>query len=91
MDQLLRRKPYVVLFAYVVLRVINFGARLLFRMEVKGSDILTRLKPPYLICPNHQSYLDPFLVCSVYPQGVLRNIFHVGASMYFTGARHFFH
>lgn len=85
-DQLLRRKPYVVLFAYVVLRLINVGARLLFRMEVRGKDVLGHLKPPYLICPNHQSYIDPLLVCSVYPQSVLRNVFHVGASMYFANA-----
>nr|AIA13292.1 Acyltransferase [uncultured bacterium] len=36
-----------------------------------------------MICPNHQSYLDPFPVCSIYPRKVLQNIFHVGASMYF--------
>src|SRR6185295_6890528 len=38
---------------------------------------------PYLICPNHQSFIDPLLVCSAYSQKVLRNVFHVGASMYF--------
>jgi 1-acyl-sn-glycerol-3-phosphate acyltransferase len=32
---------------------------------------------------NHQSYIDPLLVCSVYPRRVIGNIFHVGASMYF--------
>lgn len=85
-QQLLRRKPELVLFAYVVLRLIYVGARLLFRMEVKGREVLTQLEPPYLICPNHQSYIDPFLVCSVYPRSVLRNVFHVGASMYFTNA-----
>lgn len=85
-DQLLRPKPGMVLFAHVVLNVIYFAARLLFRMEVKGREVLTELEPPYLICPNHQSYLDPFLVCSTYPRRILKNIFHVGASMYFTNA-----
>jgi long-chain acyl-CoA synthetase len=83
-DQLLRPKPGVVLLALVVLRAIYFTARLLFQMEVKGREVLSKLEPPYLICLNHQSYLDPFLVCSTYPQRVLKNIFHVGASMYFT-------
>jgi long-chain acyl-CoA synthetase len=83
-EQLLKRKPTVVLFAYLVLRIIRIGAQLLFRMEVRGTEVLDRIKPPYLICPNHQSYLDPFLVCSTYPRRVLQNIFHVGASMYFT-------
>lgn len=85
-EQLLRHKPGMLLFAQVVLRFIHLGARLLFRMEVKGSEVLARLEPPYLICPNHQSYIDPLLVCSVYPRSVLRNVFHVGASMYFANA-----
>jgi long-chain acyl-CoA synthetase len=84
LQRLQKRKPLTALLAYSVLRVVYLCARLLFRMEVKGSDKLSHLKPPYLICPNHQSYLDPFLVCSVYPRHVLKNIFHVGASMYFT-------
>jgi long-chain acyl-CoA synthetase len=83
-EQLLKRKTAAVLFAYVVLRIIQIAAQLLFRMEVRGKEIFDRVKPPYLICPNHQSYLDPFLVCSTYPRRVLENIFQVGASMYFT-------
>jgi long-chain acyl-CoA synthetase len=84
MKQLLRPKPGLVFLAYVVLRFIYLTARLLFRLEVKGGKVLTQLAPPYLICPNHQSYLDPFLVCSTYSRRLLQNIFHVGASMYFT-------
>ncbi|HSE21130.1 MAG TPA: 1-acyl-sn-glycerol-3-phosphate acyltransferase, partial [Pyrinomonadaceae bacterium] len=83
-EQVLKRKTAVVLFAYLVLRIIRIGAQLLFRMEVRGREVLDRVKPPYLICPNHQSYLDPFLVCSTYPRRVLQDIFQVGASMYFT-------
>ena len=83
-EQLLKRKTAVVLFAYLVLRIIRIGAQLLFRMEVRGQEVLDRVKPPYLICPNHQSYLDPFLVCSTYPRRILQTIFQVGASMYFT-------
>jgi long-chain acyl-CoA synthetase len=68
------------------LKAIYVAARLFFRFEVKGADTLARLKPPYLICPNHQSYLDPFLVCSAYSRAVLRDTLHVGASMFFTNA-----
>jgi long-chain acyl-CoA synthetase len=82
--ELLKPKPGAVLLAYAVLRVIYLISRLLFRMEVRGADVLTKIEPPYLICPNHQSYLDPFIVCSTYPRRVLRDVFHVGASMYFT-------
>jgi long-chain acyl-CoA synthetase len=83
---LLRPKPGSVLLADAVLRVIYLVSRLLFRMQVRGADVFTQLEPPYLICPNHQSYLDPFIVCSTYPRRVLREVFHVGASMYFSNA-----
>lgn len=83
---LLKHKPAVASFAYVVLKIIYIAARVLFRMEIKGREVLTDLEPPYLICPNHQSYVDAFLVCSTYPHRVLQNTFHVGASMYFTNA-----
>ena len=82
----LKHKPATALLVYLMLRAVYAGARVLFRMEVKGSEVLTRLKPPYLICPNHQSYIDPVLLCSKYPLRVLGNTFHVGAAMYFTSA-----
>jgi long-chain acyl-CoA synthetase len=78
------KKPAVTLLAFVVLEIIYVVARLFFRMEVEGRENLVRLTPPYLICPNHQSYIDPFLVCATYPRDVLQKTFHVGASMYFT-------
>ncbi len=82
--ELLKTKPGSVLLAYAVLRVIYLISRLLFRMDVRGINVLRQIEPPYLICPNHQSYLDPFIVCSTYPRRVLKDVFHVGASMYFT-------
>lgn len=86
LESILKKKPAVELLEFVVLRVIYLAARMCFRFEVRGADGLARLKPPYLVCPNHQSYLDPFLVCSAYSRAVLRNTLHVGASMFFTNA-----
>ena len=84
LEPLLKEKPFLALLAFIILRIIYFGARLLLRAEVTGRETLAPLKPPYLICPNHQSYIDPFLVCSTYSRGTLRKTFHVGASMYFS-------
>jgi long-chain acyl-CoA synthetase len=82
---LFKRNRLKALIAYLLLRLIYLGATTLFGMEVKGGAVLKELKPPYLLCPNHQSYLDPFLVCSILPSDVLAQIVHVGASEYFTG------
>jgi long-chain acyl-CoA synthetase len=81
-QQILKRRPLTALIAYLLLRPVYFGARLFLRMEVQGLEHLKELDAPFLICPNHQSFLDPILVCSVYPHNILKNIFHVGASEY---------
>jgi 1-acyl-sn-glycerol-3-phosphate acyltransferase len=71
--------------AYALLRLIYFAARVLLRLEVEGRDVLVCLRRPFLICPNHQSYLDAIILCSTYPRDVAPHIFHVGASEYFAG------
>jgi long-chain acyl-CoA synthetase len=38
---------------------------------------------PYIICPNHQSYVDPFIINSVLPYGIIKQLFFVGAAEYF--------
>ena len=60
-EQLLKRKTAVVLFAYLVLQIIRIGAQLLFRMEVRGKEVLDRVKPPYLICPEPSELRIHFL------------------------------
>lgn len=80
-----KARPVTTFVAFVILRLFNFCSRVLFRLEVENIQVLDKLEAPYLICPNHQSFVDPVFVCSAYPHRVLKNIFHVGASMYFQG------
>lgn len=72
-------------FAYTVFRLFNLFCRVFMLLEVDGRDRLKKLNAPFLICPNHQSFLDPFVLCSNYPFDVFRKTFHVGASMFFKG------
>ncbi|MFM8396102.1 MAG: AMP-binding protein, partial [Acidobacteriota bacterium] len=81
--QVLTRTPAMRLVSYLIQRPIYWLARLFLRLEVEGREELLKLKAPFLICPNHQSYLDSFLVCSTYPRQILDLTFHVGAKMYF--------
>lgn len=82
---LFNRNRITVFLGYLILRVIYVLTRVLFRMEVIGSSVLKQLNAPYLICPNHQSYIDPFLISSLLPMAVLSRVIHLGASRYFTG------
>ena len=64
---------------YALLR----AARLVLpRILVTGREHLPS-SGPYLLCPNHQSYVDPFFVSSTLPYRLVRQIFAVGAAEYF--------
>jgi len=56
--------------------------RALARVEVTGLEKLPR-EGAFLICPNHQSYLDPFFLCGVLPYRALSDAFYIGAAEYF--------
>lgn len=79
----LRNKPIFNLVSFVTLKIFYLFTKIFFRLEVTGVEELKNLDEPFLICPNHQSYVDPFFVCSAYPFSTLKNTFHVGASEYF--------
>ena len=67
---------------YTGLRLLYMMFRIFLKLEVRGIRNLPA-KAPYLICPNHASYIDPFVVMSVLPYGVFKRVFFVGASEYF--------
>ena len=76
---LLENRPIAAPLMHALARTIR---ALLFRVEVTGLENL----PPtgaYIISPNHQSYLDPFMLCSRLPFRVFKNLFFVGAVEYF--------
>ena len=82
-QHILRRRPIFLTFAFLVYKTFNLACRILFRLEVTGVDKVRAMKRPFLICPNHQSFLDPFVVCSNYSYDHFTNIFHVGAGQFF--------
>jgi long-chain acyl-CoA synthetase len=75
---LVRRRVMPRIF-YATLRLLRL---FMPRIVASGLEHLPR-RGPYIISPNHQSYLDPFFVCSVLPYTVFRQLFFVGASEYF--------
>jgi long-chain acyl-CoA synthetase len=76
---LLRQRILVPLLFFAALRVLRL---FLPRLEHSGRQHLPA-SGPYIISPNHQSYLDPLFVCSALPFNVLRQLFFVGATEYF--------
>ncbi|MBI4456130.1 MAG: AMP-binding protein [Acidobacteria bacterium] len=59
-----------------------FLGKSLFKLQVEGIENL-RETGPYLICPNHLSYLDGLFFVSVFPRAVFDRVFFLGYSEYF--------
>jgi long-chain acyl-CoA synthetase len=51
----------------------------LFHLKVKGLENLPA-KGPYLLCSNHQSYIDPLVMGSALPWSLFRATFALGTS-----------
>ena len=81
--KVLKNRPLFIAFAFTVYKCFNLFCRVFMRLEVEGLENLKAMKRPFLICPNHQSFLDPFVLCSNYPFEFFKNTFHVGASEFF--------
>ena len=80
---ILRDAPLFLPFAFFVYKGFNLFSRVFFKLEVSGLEELKKMKRPFLITPNHQSYLDPFVLTSTYPYDTFKSTFHVGASQFF--------
>ncbi len=63
---------------YVLIRII----RPFFRLRASGQQHIPQTGP-YILSPNHQSYLDAFLMLGVVPFRTLRQVFAVGAAEYY--------
>jgi long-chain acyl-CoA synthetase len=79
----LRSRPFSMGLIYAVFKSFNLLCRLFFSLEVSGKENLESVKRPFLVCPNHQSYLDPFIVSSELSFDNFKNAFAVGASQFF--------
>jgi len=76
---LLERKPLTGPLLYLLGRLVR---PLIARVDLSGVENLPS-SGAYIISPNHQSYLDPFLLCYGLPFRVFKKLFFVGAVEYF--------
>lgn len=58
--------------------------KIFFRLNVEGLENLPE-KGPYIITPNHASYLDGFNVVAALPSKSFRDLYSLGFQKYFTG------
>lgn len=79
LKRLIRPRPFAGPLWFVVLRTLRL---LLPGLKVTNVGNLPTTGP-IIISPNHQGFLDPFLVCASLPYPVFRRLFFVGAADFF--------
>lgn len=82
----LKRKVIFPIISFTLAKFVFVFWKLFTRLEIEGMEHIKSLKTPFLVCPNHQSFLDPFILCTAYPYRIFKDIFHVGAIEFFKGA-----
>lgn len=65
------------------LMAVKAFCRLYFGLSVKGFDNLP--SPPYIIAPNHSSYLDAFVLGAALPARVFHKAHFIGIERFFRG------
>jgi long-chain acyl-CoA synthetase len=74
---------------WILATIVRSASRLLCSLRIDGLENLP--EPPYILCPNHVSYLDPPVLTAALPWRELRTVFFVGTSEIFGAGlmRHF--
>jgi long-chain acyl-CoA synthetase len=67
---------------FTAIKLLRLLVRPGVRVEVRGLEHLPATGP-LIVAPNHQSYLDPFVLLSALPLRIARQMFFVGATEYF--------
>jgi long-chain acyl-CoA synthetase len=69
-------------FWFVVGRLVGLFVRIFFRLRVTGKEKLPE-HGPFILSPNHQSFLDGPIVASQIPWRLFKDMFYVGTSEIF--------
>jgi long-chain acyl-CoA synthetase len=67
---------------FVFVKVAAFVTRGFIRFRYSGVERLPA-SGPFILSPNHQAYVDPFLMSAALPYRAFKHLFFVGASEYF--------
>jgi long-chain acyl-CoA synthetase len=80
-DMILRQNLLDRVFVVVTLSLMRIIGKIYFCVKVTGRENLP--EPPYILAPNHSSYVDGFLLSANVPLRVFRRLYFQGASRYF--------
>ncbi len=76
---LVRHNVFAEVFFFLLAKLIYLFALDRFRLKTRGIENLPE-KGPYLLCSNHQSYIDPLVMAGALPYRLFRDAFALGTS-----------
>ncbi len=79
---LIKPRPFAEVFWFAVTRFLQLVALDLYQLRVEGLEKLPTDRP-VIISSNHQSFIDPVVLASLFPWKVFENSFAVGTSEVF--------
>ncbi|HEC97241.1 MAG TPA: hypothetical protein ENI58_03680 [Nitrospirae bacterium] len=82
-EALLFQGIYEKVMLFIGLGFLRLLSRIYFRVKITGIENIPQ--PPFIIAPNHASYLDSLLLAANLPLRVFRSLYFQGASKYFEG------
>jgi len=71
------------------LSLVKIIFKVCFRPRVEGIENLPE-KRPYIITPNHASYIDGFAIAAALPASVFKHIYSIGLQKFFRGPLEYF-
>jgi long-chain acyl-CoA synthetase len=80
--RIIKPRPILDRFLYLVTRILKLVWRIRAPVEVAGMENIPR-HGAYLLCSNHQSFIDPAILLAALPLPVLMRMFAVGTSEIF--------
>lgn len=82
--RIIKPRPVVDRLLYLITRLIKFAWQLRSPIKVEGVENVPT-NGAYLLCSNHQSFLDPVILLAALPLRILMRMFAVGTSEIFGG------
>lgn len=74
-------RPVVSFVWWLCGKCVKWASHVLFKLRVEGMENLP--DGPYIICPNHSSFLDAPILTAALPWKAFHNVFYVGTSEIF--------
>ena len=78
----IRRRPVTTALGFVLAKIVQMISQDRFALQVSGLEKLPD-HGPCIICPNHQSFLDPIVLAGVVPWRLFRDAFSLGTTEIF--------